>query len=72
MKKVTGKNEAAVKMYNERASQICDLLGKIAKGLHEHARQGQAEGIHWGYVGDLGHVVDVLKEAGATFTGEEV
>ncbi len=44
--------------YNEKKEEIEELLTIINTKMEKHA----SEEIHWGHVGDLGHVKELLKQ----------
>lgn len=50
------------RLYAGQQKEIGILLGRIAKGLRAHGKATATNPGNWGYVGDLGHVRESLKE----------
>ncbi len=57
MQQITS-NKDAMKAYRKKQEVIGKLMDNIQKKLKRHA----GESIHWGHVGDLGHVEELLSE----------
>lgn len=49
-------------MYKEKQRQIDDLLKQLERGLKKHDKKFQKGMKNYGYIGDLGHVVEQLQE----------
>ena len=50
-------NKDAQKAYRKKQEEITKLMVSIQRKLTRHA----GESIHWGHVGDLGHVEELLS-----------
>lgn len=60
--------EKARKAYNDKQATIHSLVGKLQDELKKH---GEEEHIHWGHVGDLGHVQEQLQQIVQFLSNEE-
>jgi len=52
----------ASEVYQEKHTAVLQLLGELGDLLVVHHRQQLQEPLDWGYVGDLAHVEERLKE----------
>jgi len=52
----------AVREYADRVKEARLLLRRIDKGIGQHEREQKREPKNWGYVGDMGHVVEELND----------
>jgi len=51
-----------IKGYNNRYKEIVSYIASLNKFLKTHAKKFTQEPSNWGFVGDLGHVKELLKE----------
>lgn len=67
----TGKPEAteAAKAYEDRRAKINHLVDQLTAALDEHETKMKASPRNWGFVGDLGNVVEELKNIVDFMTG---
>ena len=56
-------NKEALKAYRKKQEEIAKLMDNLRSKLKRHA----GEYIHWGHVGDLGHVKELLSEINESF-----
>lgn len=64
--------KTAADAYDARANQIDGLLTKIRAGLDRHRKGFDAVGRrHWGYVGDLARVAELLGEIDASLGNDD-
>jgi len=49
--------------YKERQKEVQKLLKSIASKLKKHSDTQKKDPKNWGYAGDLGNIVEILKEA---------
>jgi len=56
-------NKDALKAYRKKQEEITKLMVSIQRKLKRHA----GESIHWGHVGDLGHVEELLSQINEFF-----
>ena len=54
--------ETAAQAYSRRSKEITDHIKRIQQALKKHAQKFKKEDRNWGYVGDLGHIADELKD----------
>jgi hypothetical protein len=59
--KTTAK-QTARETYETRQREIAAMLEFLKCELEGHADKARADGLHWGHVGDLGHIRENLKE----------
>jgi len=52
----------AAETYETRQREIAAMLDFLKCELEAHAERAKTDGLHWGHVGDLGHVRENLKE----------
>jgi hypothetical protein len=55
-------NDAALAAFITRKAEIDAMLERLASLSDEHFGLAP-EDVHWGHVGDLGHVIEKLREA---------
>lgn len=48
--------------YKAKQAEIQKLLGELDARLKRHEKKRQTGPLNWGYNGDLGHVIEVLKD----------
>ena len=60
MKKAT--KETAAQSYETRRREITAMLDFLKCELDAHAERAKADGLNWGYAGDLAHIRANLKE----------
>jgi Flp pilus assembly protein TadD len=60
----------AAEVYDERDAAITAVLNRLQDGLAAHRREAHADPKNWGFVGDLGYVLDRLDEAVSFIRGE--
>jgi len=65
------KKQTAQAAYTARKEQAEKLLKEIGQALKAH-NDAPGGNVHWGYVGDLGYLVEKLEECKTALTGEEV
>lgn len=58
MQQITSSKDA-LKAYRKKQEEIGKLMDNIQRKLRRHAEKS----IHWGHVGDLGHVEELLRES---------
>ena len=58
----TTEHNTAVEAYRALATEIEARTAALAEALDRHSALQEAEPTDWGYVGDLGHVRDLLNE----------
>lgn len=51
-------NKDAQKAYRKKQEEITKLMVSIQRKLRRHT----GESVHWGHVGDLGHVEELLSQ----------
>jgi hypothetical protein len=62
----------AADAYDARASQINELFTKVRAGLDRHRKGFDAtDRRHWGYVGDLARVAELLGEIDASLGNDD-
>jgi hypothetical protein len=62
--------ETAVEAYTREHAHAIELLEHINTLLHDRpAPDDHAEQIHWGHVGDLGHVNELLTQVACFLMG---
>jgi len=63
----------SLEAYEAKQDEIKKLPKQIDAALLDHDRQGSREpgGHHWGYVGDLGYVLENLRYIHNFLTGQE-
>ncbi len=66
------KKQTAQQAYTARKATAEALLKEIGQLIQAHAKDAPAGGVHWGYVGDLGYVVERLVDIRLALTGDEV
>ena len=66
---MTGKRSAD-EAYKLRVQQIHSHWKRIREGLANHAAEAGGR-LHWGHVGDLGHVAEKLDEVARFINNEE-
>lgn len=72
MKNTTERDtRTAAEAYEQNARAINALMDTLKHELFRHKHQAAAEPKSWGYVGDLGHVRELLEQAANFMTGEE-
>ena len=54
--------QTANEAYRMNENDIGALLDLIGQEVKHHAEHAKTEGLHWGHVGDLGHVRKCLVE----------
>jgi hypothetical protein len=54
--------QTATAAYKTNLSTTQDILKRIAERLAEHEAKQAAQPLHWGYVGDLGHINEELAQ----------
>lgn len=52
----------AAEDYHQRRASIEALLGELRGKLEDHGQRAAADPQNWGYSGDLGHIVEKLRE----------
>jgi len=53
----------SLKEYEKRQAQLKKLLKQIEAGLEKHDRDASKDGgHHWGHVGDLASIVEILTD----------
>lgn len=57
--------------YALRAAHVKHLLGEIAAGLELHQAHQSEKPRDWGYVGDLGHVSELLDQVVLSLPGTD-
>jgi len=62
--------ETAKQAYKARMKQIEKRMQTIRKQLDQHIEPGDS--IHWGYVGDLGHIEELMHRAEAFLKNEDI
>lgn len=65
----TAKTEAG-KAYKAKRAEVYGLMGKLQLALRKEDKRQRNDGESWGYVGDLGHIAEGLKELVRSMTGE--
>ncbi len=55
-------NQSAQTAFIARKAEIDELLAKLTARSADHFDVNPDE-LHWGHVGDLGRIIEVLKEA---------
>jgi len=60
--KMIKKNEARI-AYDAGAEDCKNLLGMLKCTIENHSHDSRMEGIHWGHVGDMNHLRQLLMEA---------
>ena len=64
--------KTAADAYEARASQIDALITKIQAGLDRHRKGFDAtDRRHWGYVGDVARVAELLGEINASLGNDD-
>ncbi len=56
------KNQDAINAYMNRKDEIAALLSTM-QNENEARADAIPDSIHWGHVGDLGRIIQLLKEA---------
>jgi len=54
--------ESAAQAYKRRSQEIAKFLTTLDKQLKKHAQDFKKNETNWGYVGDLGHIAEELKD----------
>lgn len=60
--KMIKKNEAGI-AYDAGAEDCKKLLGMLKCTIENHSYESRMEGVHWGHVGDMNHLRQLLMEA---------
>lgn len=56
------KQQTALNEYEKKQAEIQKLLKQIAVGMEKHDRAASGTGHHWGHVGDLNDIAEVLTD----------
>lgn len=57
-----GLENVADEVYREKNTAVKKLLGQLGELVDGHGEQQAERPLHWGFVGDLAHVEEQLKE----------
>lgn len=52
----------AAENYHRHRESIAILLDELRQKLEDHGQRAAADPKNWGYPGDLGHIVEKLRE----------
>lgn len=66
MPKTTAEQE-----YQEKKKDVGIMLTKITLAFRAHAKKQSAQKAHWGFVGDLDHVLKTLAEVNRFLRNEQ-
>ena len=58
----TKRAETAMEAYKSRRVKLEQLVNDLQAMLAEHDQRQQADPNNWGYIGDLGHYIELLEE----------
>ena len=54
--------ETAQQAYKARRFKLQQLIKDLQRMLAEHDQKQQADPSNWGYIGDMGHYIELLEE----------
>jgi hypothetical protein len=60
---------SAKQEYDSRYRDIQKMLRSIGSNLKKHSKNFEKEPMNWGYVGDLGHYREELKDISDSLSG---
>ena len=58
-------------VYRQRRNEVGALLDLIGQEVKMHAEFAEKDGLHWGHVGDLGHLKELLVDALASVSQQD-
>jgi hypothetical protein len=57
--------------YRQKAGVVSRLIKELDKALTEHGKQQKGDTANYGYIGDLGHIEEELKELVRFLSGKD-
>ena len=56
--------------YHEKAIEVNRLMIEINSGLRNHKKKFMSDSMNYGYVGDLGHIQEMLEDVASFLNAE--